>query len=57
MTVKILPGSVNMKQNTEAIRMIEILTLQYKKKRMNTSDYIQKVSENLSKLEIKPNIQ
>jgi hypothetical protein len=44
------PGSINVKQITESIKTIELLTTQYKKKRLSTDKYIQQVHENLAKL-------
>ena len=47
---KTIPGSVNSKEITEAIKAIELYTLQYKKKRMNTENYITSVHTQLSRL-------
>lgn len=44
------PGSVNVKEITEAVKSIEFLTQQYKRKRMSTESYIQSVHENLLRL-------
>ena len=44
------PGSINVKQITESVKTIELLTTQYKKKRLSTDKYIQQVHENLAKL-------
>ena len=43
-------GSVNVAKIRESIKTIEILTSQYKKRRMNTEDYIKSVHESLSNL-------
>lgn len=50
MKAKQEPGSVNTKQITESLKAIEVLTSQYKRKRMSTENYIQMMHENLSKL-------
>ena len=44
------PGSINVKEINESVNSIEFLTNQYKRKRMSTQAYIQKMHENLSKL-------
>lgn len=44
------PGSVNVKEITESIKTIEMLTSQYKKKRLTTDKYLSLMNENLSKL-------
>ena len=49
-TTKTQPGTVNVKEITEAVKSIEMLTSQYKKRRMSTENYIKHVHENLSKL-------
>ncbi len=49
-TKKQEPGSVNTKEITESIKSIEMLTTQYKKKRMSTDKYLSLMNENLSKL-------
>ena len=43
-------GSINVAKIRESIKTIEILTSQYKKRRMNTEDYIKSVHESLSNL-------
>ena len=43
-------GSVNMAKIQESVKSIEVLTSQYKKRRMSTQDYIKLVHENLSHL-------
>lgn len=43
-------GSVNTAEIKEAIKSIEVLTSQYKKRRLNTENYIKLVHENLSNL-------
>ena len=43
-------GSVNVAKIRESIKAIEMLTSQYKKRRMNTENYIKLVHENLSNL-------
>lgn len=44
------PGSVNVKEINEAVRSIEMLTTQYKRKRMSTDKYLSLMNESLSKL-------
>ena len=44
------PGSVNVKEITESIKTIEMLTNQYKRKRLTTDQYLLYMNENLSKL-------
>jgi hypothetical protein len=48
-------GTVNLKEITEAIKSIEILTYLYKRKRISTDNYIKNVQDNLYKLKIKRN--
>jgi hypothetical protein len=43
-------GSVDMKKIGDSLNSIEFLTSQYKRKRISTEIYIQKVHENLSKM-------
>jgi len=43
-------GSVNTAQIKESVKSIEILTSQYKKRRLNTESYIKLVHENLANL-------
>lgn len=43
-------GSVNVAKIQESVKSIEILTSQYKKRRMSTQEYIKLVHENLSNL-------
>lgn len=43
-------GTVNVVDIKEALREIDMLTKQYKRKRMTTSSYIQRVHQNLAKL-------
>ena len=43
-------GSINTAQIKESVKSIEILTSQYKKRRLNTENYIKLVHENLSNL-------
>ena len=43
-------GSINVAKIRESVKTIELLTSQYKKRRMNTEDYIKLVHENLSNL-------
>lgn len=43
-------GSVNVAKIQESVKSIEILTSQYKKRRMSTQEYIKLVHENLSHL-------
>jgi hypothetical protein len=43
-------GSINVAKIQEATKSIEFLTSQYKKRRMNTEDYIKSVHESLSNL-------
>lgn len=50
MTKKQEPGSVNMKEISESIKTIEMLTIQFKKKRINTDKYLSLMNESLSKL-------
>jgi len=49
-TTKVQAGAVNVKEITDAVKTIELLTSQYKKKRMSTENYIKHVHENLAKL-------
>lgn len=49
-TNKTQVGSVNVKEINQAVKSIEMLTNQYKKKRMSTDKYIQSMRESLSKL-------
>lgn len=49
-TNKTQAGSVNVKEINQAVKTIEMLTNQYKRKRMSTEKYIQSVHESLSKL-------
>ena len=44
------PGSVNVKEINEAVKSIEMLTTQYKRKRMSTDKYLSLMNESLSKL-------
>lgn len=44
------PGSVNVKEITKAVSEIELYTSMYKKKRINTENYIKSVHISLSKL-------
>ena len=48
--IKYEAGSVNVAKIRESIKAIEMLTSQYKKRRMNTENYIKLVHENLSNL-------
>jgi len=43
-------GSVNTAEIKKTIKSIEVLTSQYKKRRLNTENYIKLVHENLSNL-------
>ena len=43
-------GTINVPKINESIKTIEILTSQYKKKRMTTESYIKLVHESLSNL-------
>jgi len=43
-------GSINTAEIKETIKSIEVLTSQYKKRRLNTENYIKLVHENLSNL-------
>jgi len=43
-------GSINTAQIKESVKSIEILTSQYKKRRLNTENYIKLVHENLANL-------
>jgi hypothetical protein len=43
-------GSVNTAEIKETIKSIEVLTSQYKKRRLNTENYIKLIHENLSNL-------
>lgn len=43
-------GSINVAKIRESIKTIELLTSQYKKRRMSTEDYIVLVHESLSNL-------
>lgn len=43
-------GSVNVAKIQESVKSIEVLTSQYKKRRMSTQEYIKLVHENLSNL-------
>lgn len=43
-------GSVNVAKIKESVKTIELLTSQYKKRRMNTENYIKLVHENLANL-------
>ena len=43
-------GSINVAKIKESIKTIEMLTSQYKKRRMSTENYIKLVHENLSNL-------
>lgn len=49
-TKKNEPGSVNVKEINEAVKTIEMLTSQYKRKRMSTDKYLSLMNESLSKL-------
>ncbi len=49
-TKKMEPGSVNMKEIVESIKTIEVLTSQYKKKRLSTDKYLSLMNESLSNL-------
>lgn len=49
------PGSVNTKEITESIKTIEMLTNQYKRKRLTTEQYLLYMNESLSKLTIERN--
>jgi hypothetical protein len=44
------PGTLDIKSIKDSIESIEFLTTQYKRKRLNTQNYIQLVHENLSKM-------
>ena len=44
------PGSVNVKEIKEAVKAIELYTSLYKRKRLNTENYIKKVHVALSRL-------
>lgn len=48
--IKYEAGSVNVAKIKESIKTIEMLTSQYKKRRMNTESYIKLVHENLASL-------
>lgn len=43
-------GSVNMKEITESIKTIEILTRRFKRRRMSTQEYLTLMNKSLSKL-------
>lgn len=43
-------GTINVKEITESIKTIEMLTSQYKKKRLSTDKYLSLMNESLSKL-------
>lgn len=47
---KKVTGTVNVREINQAIRSIEFLTYNYKRKRISTEKYIQSIHENLSKL-------
>jgi hypothetical protein len=49
------PGSVNTKEITESIKTIEMLTNQYKRKRITTEKYLLHMNESLSKLTVERN--
>lgn len=44
------PGTVNVKEINESVKTIEMLTSQYKRKRMSTDKYLSFMNESLSKL-------
>jgi hypothetical protein len=44
------PGSVNVKEIKEAIKAIDLYTDMYKRKRLNTENYVKKVHIALSRL-------
>lgn len=48
--IKYEPGSINVMNIQESIKSIEMLTKQYKRRRLSTENYIKMVHENLSKL-------
>ncbi len=48
--IKYEPGSINVMNIQESIKSIEMLTKQYKRRRLSTEKYIKMVHENLSKL-------
>jgi hypothetical protein len=50
-------GSINVAKIQEATKSIEFLTNQYKKRRMNTEDYIKMIHENLAQLTSQRNYQ
>lgn len=50
MTTAKEPGTVNVKEITESIKTIEMLTSQYKKRRLGTDKYLSLMNESLSKL-------
>ena len=45
-----IPGSVNVKEIKEAVKVIELYTSLYKRKRLTTENYINKVHVSLSRL-------
>lgn len=49
-TKKYTPGTVNVKEIKEAVKSIELYTSLYKRKRLNTENYIMKVHVALSRL-------
>lgn len=48
--IKYEPGSINVVSIQDSIKSIEMLTKQYKRRRLSTENYIKMVHENLSKL-------
>jgi hypothetical protein len=44
------PGTINAVKINESIKSIQFLTSQYKRKRIDTENYIKLIHENLSKL-------
>ncbi len=48
-------GSVNTAKIQESIKLIELLTTQFKKKRLTTEEYIKSVHENLGNLTTRRN--
>jgi hypothetical protein len=50
MNMKREPGTINAVKINESIKSIQFLTSQYKRKRIDTENYIKLIHENLSKL-------
>jgi hypothetical protein len=50
MNTKREPGTINVVKINESIKSIQFLTSQYKRKRIDTENYIKLIHENLSQL-------